>query len=520
MNICTVRAEVNDLRLLADGGGITSYEYDRIGRITEVNDIYSRVIGYAYNDLYQRTQMDYPMWSFVLDYDYDNLSRLKKVYSGNWDVVEYEYDSLSRRIRTDYYNDANYVCEYDIAGRLESMTNNFASGSVITAYDNYDDVGNRLSMKVGDANTHAYNYDNLYQLTAVDYNDGNNTSYVYDELGNRKSIDDGTEVSYVSNALNQYSSVGGTGFTYDNNGNLSYDGTYRYYYDCQNRLVDVNDQSDVQVASYAYDYKGRRMLKTVYGSPDVTTTYCYDGDQVIAEFNGSSTVVRMFVYGANIDEPVYIYDATGPQGYYHYDALGSVVALSDVSGNVAESYSYDVYGKPTIRNSSGTIIADSAISNPYMFTARRIDTETANYYYRARYYQPEIGRFLQTDPVGYKDGINWYAYVKNNPIMRTDPLGLGCGEEGHWTDKYIPEQFDDCDFSEACDNHDDCYGRGGGCRRKKRCDNKFMDELLEAVLDGNVSAGCQQALLFYSGAVMGEFGRKAFNKTGCCKKKK
>ena len=71
MNICTVRAEVNDLRLLADGGGITSYEYDRIGRITEVNDIYSRVIGYAYNDLYQRTQMDYPMWSFVLDYDYD-----------------------------------------------------------------------------------------------------------------------------------------------------------------------------------------------------------------------------------------------------------------------------------------------------------------------------------------------------------------------------------------------------------------------------------------------------------------
>ena len=72
-------AEVNDLRLLADGGGITSCEYDRIGRVTEVNDIYSRVVSYSYDDLYQRTQVGYPMWSFVLDYDYDNMSRLKKV---------------------------------------------------------------------------------------------------------------------------------------------------------------------------------------------------------------------------------------------------------------------------------------------------------------------------------------------------------------------------------------------------------------------------------------------------------
>ena len=368
------------------------------------------------------------------------------------------------------------------------MTNNFASGSAITAYDSYDDVGNRLSMKVGDANTHAYNYDNLYQLTAVDYNDGNNTSYVYDELGNRKSIDDGTEVSYISNSLNQYSSVGGTGFTYDNNGNLSYDGTYRYYYDCQNRLIDVNDQSDDPVVFYAYDYKGKRVSKTVYDSPDVTTTYCYDGDQVIAEFNGSSTtLVRMFVYGANIDEPVYIYDAGGTpsQAYYHYDALGSVVALSDGSGNLAESYSYDVFGEPTIFDADSNEISLSGYDNPYMFTARRYDTETANYYYRARYYHPEIGRFIQTDPIGHGGGINLYAYCKNRPIVLIDPEGLkpwygnycGPGSSGAGSDD-IHDKLDG-----ACRDHDDCYdecwGPDGVCGViapsfcKRKCDRKL-----------------------------------------------
>ena len=105
-------------------------------------------------------------------------------------------------------------------------------------------------------------------------------------------------------------------------------------------------------------------------------------------------------------------------------SLGSVVALSNANSEVVETYSYDVFGQPTIRNANDNIIADSNFGNPYMFTSRRIDPETDNYYYRARFYKPSIGRFLQPDPIGYSDGLNMYAYCINNPTNWIDPWGL------------------------------------------------------------------------------------------------
>jgi RHS repeat-associated protein len=107
---------------------------------------------------------------------------------------------------------------------------------------------------------------------------------------------------------------------------------------------------------------------------------------------------------------------------FGYEGLGSVVALSNVNGNVAEWYSYDVFGEPN---------RTSSINNPYFFTGRQYDSETGNYYYRARYYKPSIGRFLQTDPVGYAAGLNWYTYCSNNPINWVDTYGL-CDNKGDW----------------------------------------------------------------------------------------
>ena len=116
--------------------------------------------------------------------------------------------------------------------------------------------------------------------------------------------------------------------------------------------------------------------------------------------------------------------------FYHYDGLGSVVALSKYdstlgSAVIVERYQYSPFGITTIYNADKTQEFDeSQYGNPYMFTGRRFDPETGLYYYRMRYYSPDLGRFLQPDPIGYADGMNIYAYVHNNPLNFIDPWGL------------------------------------------------------------------------------------------------
>jgi RHS repeat-associated protein len=219
--------------------------------------------------------------------------------------------------------------------------------------------------------------------------------------------------------VNQYKAVEPQGkqldYHYDDNGNLTCDGFYKYYYDCENRLTDVNYVNNSRVASYKYDWLGRRVRKIVYGSPDEVTSYCYDGDQAIAEYDENGTLQRKFVYGAGIDESVAMYAVGSGWYYYHYDGLGSVIALSDSSGNIVEQCSYDIFGEPS---------CISGLGNPYKFTGRRYDAETGLYYYRERYYSPQLGRFLSPDPIGYEEGLNLYTYCGNNPINWLDPWGL------------------------------------------------------------------------------------------------
>ncbi|UCE98682.1 MAG: RHS repeat-associated core domain-containing protein [Planctomycetota bacterium] len=403
-----------------DGGDVTQYFYDRIGRLTNANDSEDRTVGYAYDDRGLRTKLIYPDNTYIT-YKYDALSRLRKIIDdSNTVLAEYTYDELSRRTLITLGNDTNSVYEYDIADRLKKLTINFNDTSnIVFNYEDYDKVGNRLSAKKDDANTYVYTYDEIYQLIFVDYNDGNSTGYSYDSLGNRIDVNEnGNVTSYSKNSLNQYTSVGGTTYSYDDNGNLIFDGTNRYYYDSENRLIDVNDANDLPIATYIYDYEGRRVSKTVDGN---TIKYCYDADQIIGEYNESGALLRKFVYGPGIDEPICMIDVADGNSiyYYHFDGLGSVVALSDVNGVVAESYSYDVFGSPT---------TNSSVGNPYLFASRCYDNETNLYYCRARYYNPHIGRFLQAEPVGYNDGLNLYTYCGNNPLNFVDPYGL-CKEK-------------------------------------------------------------------------------------------
>ncbi|MBN1186228.1 MAG: RHS repeat-associated core domain-containing protein [Bacteroidales bacterium] len=194
----------------------------------------------------------------------------------------------------------------------------------------------------------------------------------------------------------------------------------------------------------------RRISKTTAAG---TTEYVYDGPQVIAEYE-DGVLARKFIYGPGIDEPIAMIAVDGGMEtwyFYHYDGLGSVIALSNSSGTIVEAYAYDVFGTPTIsvgagsdgiwRTGDDTTDTISNIGNPYLFTGRRWDADTGLYYYRARMYSPALGRFLQPDPIGYADGMNLYAYCGNNPLNFIDPLGLCKGKPKELTDELLRKKM-------------------------------------------------------------------------------
>lgn len=134
-----------------------------------------------------------------------------------------------------------------------------------------------------------------------------------------------------------------------------------------------------------------------------------------------------YVHGRRIDEIVVKVNG-GTKTYYHYDSLGSVVQLTDANANVVEQYEYTAFGKVKIRDGSGNLLTSSQRENRFMFTGRESFLEYEFYYYRNRIYNPELGRFMQTDPIRFRAGdVNIYRYCGNRPTAFVDPLGLAYG---------------------------------------------------------------------------------------------
>ncbi len=215
----------------------------------------------------------------------------------------------------------------------------------------------------------------------------------------------------AANQLTQFNS-GTLNVTHDANGNLTsitdVTGTTTFTYDARNRLIARNGPGINE--TYTYDALGRRITKTTNG---VTKNYLHDGNDIVAEVQGGA-VSTTYLRGLNIDEPFVRQSASGNE-YYHADALGSTLSLTDAAGTVRTSYAYDAYGSTTVTG--------IASANPFQYTGRENDG-AGLYYYRTRYYNPALHRFLAEDQLGLDGGdLNFYSYTFNNPVNFTDPSG-------------------------------------------------------------------------------------------------
>jgi RHS repeat-associated protein len=223
------------------------------------------------------------------------------------------------------------------------------------------------------------------------------------------------QTGWQYNTSNQLTSTPSVTYTYDNNGNtltkVDSGGTTSYAWDIESRLATVTLPGAGGMVSFMYDPFGRRIQKS---SAAGTTSYVYDGANIVAEFDAAGTLVARYSQGQGIDQPLAVV-RQGTAAYYNADGLGSITSLRDVNGSVVATYSYDAFGNTT---------ATSSINNPFQYTGREWDSETGLYYYRARYYEPAVGRFTSEDPIRFVGGFNFYRYVENSPVNIGDPFGL------------------------------------------------------------------------------------------------
>jgi RHS repeat-associated protein len=431
--------------------------YDSLGRLVEETQN-GRAVDGAWFAQAQRTGLTYPN-NRQLNYTYDSLERIQTIQDAGVpnNIAQYTYIGPQRVLQRLYQNGTRLTyldnagttdIGYDGVKRTLMRRDLHSDNSLVVGFAHaYDREGNKNSESKLHIppNSESYGYDSVYRI--INFQRGQppmrTEQWTLDGVGNwLVDTVDGLPETRTVNKVNEYTSINAANLTYDHNGNLTSAAGIGYQWDYKNRLrqacflpslaTSCTAPGAVVFATYSYDAAHRRTRKVVINSGILngTVNFYYDDWRTIEERDSSDTLVQQYVYGIYLDEPLVIDRAGGQRLFYHQNTLYSTFALTDMGGNVVEGYQYDAYGQQTVFKADfvTAIGPVSANGNPYMFTGQRLDSETGLLYYKNRYYDPRIGRFLQRDSLGYDGEMNLYEYASGNPINRFDSLGLLSGE--------------------------------------------------------------------------------------------
>lgn len=375
----------------ASGGTSLTYVWDALSRLSSETiagggePSGGRAVSYAYDAAGDRTGITWPDTganALSATYAYDILQRVTSISVGGSVIESYGYDQYGRRssIARNGGSGAATTYGYDGADRISSLAQSLTGSSAVTWTMGYDPSSALISREAS------------------------NSSYLWHPGS--------ASTAYTANGLNQYATVGGATLSYtDSRANLtslSSSGP-TFSYDTANDLLTASAPTAVTLT---YDPAGRIQTKTSSGA---TETFLYAGQMLVGEYSSSGTILDRYVPGPGQDEAALMYSGAGtttPQ-WLHADQQGSTIAWSNGSGASLGTQAYDPYGQPSAWSGSR-----------YAFTGQVMIGEAQLYHYKARAYDPALGRFLQTDPAGYQSDVNAYAYVANDPVNGLDPNGL------------------------------------------------------------------------------------------------